>query len=199
MIKTKIIQFSLLLMLSAIFLSCATPYGDGQLKYKGRSNYLLQLVKPLTPQRVVDVYDNSVVKTHRPSSDCQPFCPQVDIWQYQFKTPDGKIITDDKPISSRKAYWKNKHEARIIALSLFGQKPIYLDGLIEFLDSMSYIKKMNHIDDPVWGYETFTVRIYVPKRNPKRLEQLGKIESAIPEKYVKKFLDRGIEIAYVDN
>jgi hypothetical protein len=46
---------------------------------------------------------------------------RLDIWKYQYKDPvTGKIITDSKPISSRKEFWKTKQEARIIALTLFG-------------------------------------------------------------------------------
>jgi hypothetical protein len=192
-------RFYLLLLLSVICLSCATPYGDGQLKSKGRSNYLLQLAKPLTPQRVAAVYDHAIVKSYRIKSDCQPFCPKVDAWLYRLKLPDGQIIEDSKPISSKKKYWKNKHEARILAISLFGKAPIYLKGLLDFFESLRFIKKVNHISDPIWGYETFTFRVYVPKRNPDRLSMLGEMEAALPESYVKQLLDLGVEVVYVDN
>ncbi len=199
MIKLMSTQLSLLCLMGFLFLSCATPYGDGQLKHKGRPNYLLGIAKPLAPQRVIDVYDHAIVKNYRVKSDCQPFCPKVDAWQYQFKGPDGKLIVSTKPISSKKKYWKNKDEARIIAISLYGQKSIYLDGLMHFFESLRFIKEVNHIPDPVWGYETFTFRIYAPKRNPKRLAALGEIEAELPESYVQQLLNLGCEVVYVDN
>ncbi len=199
MMKSVLIRCSVLSFMGLLSLSCATPYGDGQLKYKGRTNYLLQFAKPLTPQRISDVYDHTIVKSYRVKSDCQPFCPQVDAWQYQFRGSDGELIVGSKPISSKKKYWKNEHEARILVVSLFGKNPIYLKGMLDFFESLRFLKEVNHIQDPVWGYETFTFRVYVPRRNPKRLAFLGEIGGALPESYVKQLLELGCEIVYVDN
>ncbi|MDA0712630.1 MAG: hypothetical protein O2897_01410 [bacterium] len=191
--------FYILCLFTLLLISCATPYGDGSLKRKGRPNYFLKLVNPITPSRISQAYDNSVVNSHRVKSDCQPFCPVIDAWQYQYKGKNGKIIIDKKPISTRKEFWKNKNEARIISITLYGSNPIYIDGLITYLDSFKYLNDANKIEEPLWGYENFTVRLYTPKRNPKDPLKLGALKGEIPEKYVNDMLDRGLEVVYVDN
>ena len=192
-------KFFPLLLSSTLMLSCATPYSNGSLNEKGKKNAVLSLIKPLTPKRFQDAHNNSVVKDYRAKSDCQPFCPTIDVWLYEYRSPNGSIIKDTKPITSQKAYWKNSHEARIMAVSLFGKKSIYLDGMVDYFKSFQHIKKVNEVNDPVWGYETFSVRLYIPKRNPKNLQELGESTGVIPDEYIQTFLNLGAEIAYVDN
>lgn len=125
----------------------------------------------------------------------------MDIWRYQFKDPaTGEMVTSTKPIAIKKKYWKAPDEARIIAISLFDDgKGFYSKALLQYLDSFASIKKLNGIEDQVWGYETFTVRVYVSGRNPKDLARLGEIENKTPDDIVNHLLERGCEIATVDN
>jgi hypothetical protein len=161
-------------------------------------NPFISLWLPFMSERTKGAFDHSLIYSHRFSSDCLPNCPQVDVWQYQYLV-NNKIITSKEPIASKKQYWKNPHEARIIAISLFGDKDIYFNGLLQFLDSFSHIKEANNISDPVWGYETFTVRVYLPKRNPDYVASLGPIGGALSDDKIAMLLSRGVEIAYTDN
>lgn len=124
----------------------------------------------------------------------------MDIWQYQYQDPrNNKLITSSKPIAIKKEFWKSPNEARVIAISLFDGKEFYYQALLQYLDSFAAIKKLNGISDPVWGYETFTVRVYVSRRNPADLTKLGEIKNATPDAIVNHLLERGCEIAFVDN
>jgi hypothetical protein len=125
-------------------------------------------------------------------------CPDIDVWQYQYLR-NGKLHISDKPISSQRQFWKNSYEARVIAISLFGGKEFYFNALLQYLESFKFIKRANGISDDIWGYETFTVRVYVPKRNPKYLEELGVIRGEMPDHMLDTLLSLGCEIAYTDN
>lgn len=134
------------------------------------------------------------------TSDCGYHCPDMDIWRYQYKDPrTKKIITSDKPIAIKKEFWKAPSEARIIAISLFDSKELYYNALLQYLDSFSAIKKLNNIPDNIWGYETFTVRVYVSRRNPQDVARMGEIENATSDAIVNTLLELGCEIAFVDN
>lgn len=164
-----------------------------------KGNALVSVWLPFSPERVKQVYNHSVVKSYRQSSDCGYSCPDVDIWEYKYKDPKtGKIITSDKPIASQKRFWKSPHEARIIAISLYG-KAFYFDALLMYLESIKNINEMNKIHDKIWGLETFTVRVYVAKRNPRDRARLGEIKNQSPDYMIQKLLDLGCEIAFVDN
>ena len=156
-----------------------------------------QLVEPFSGA-LSHAFDHSALKMHRNASDCQPECPQIHAWRYLYK-PGDKILTDQKPIATRKEFWKNSEEARIISVSLFGTQEIYLKGLIQFLDSMSFVSEVNGASEKHWGYESFTVRVYSPKRAPENVLSLGLLSGEIPESYVENLLNRGVEIVYVDN
>ncbi|HXW53894.1 MAG TPA: hypothetical protein VEL47_07305, partial [Myxococcota bacterium] len=146
------------------------------------------------------VYRHSLVESPRFGSDCGYYCPDVDVWQYQYKDPKTKqIITSERPISIGREFWKSPNEARIIAISLFDGKEFYYKALLQYLESFANIKKLNNITDETWGYETFTVRVYVSARNPKYLAQLGQIKNRTPEQINHHLLDLGCEIAFVDN
>ncbi len=171
---------------------------------KEKINRLLPILASLPIQskifeRFSSAYKHSNLKNTRVSSDCKPDCPKVDIWQYAYK-PVGKpnIIIDSKPISTRKAHWKTDSEARIIAVSLFGNNAIYLDGLIDFINSIDRLKRVNNIPHNDFGYSTFTIRAYVAKRKPQN-EHLGKLQGVTNETFINKLIDLGVEIAYVDN
>ncbi len=180
--------------------SCATVSETGDLTQKGRSNYLLPLIKPFTPKRLKKaVYTHTLYKTDRAQGDCQPKCPLVDVWKYEYK-PSGKpLLRNTKPIATRKAHWKVADEARIIAISHFDGNTFYFDGLLNLIDSFTRLKKVNGITDPIWGFETFTVRVYVARRNPNRLKALGEYADPTPDDQIQKLLSLGCEVAYVDN
>lgn len=187
---------SLYLLLIFLCLSCAST----NKKPEKKPSSLISLLMPFTSQRVKQVYNHSAVKSYRLKSDCAFHCPDVDIWQYQYEDPKTHdVITSEKPISTQKKYWKSPEEARIIAISLFDGKPFYYNALLQYLESFKNIKNLNNIKDTKWGYETFTVRVYVSKRNPKDLKKLGEIKNRTPDYIIKKLLDLGCEIAYVDN
>lgn len=146
------------------------------------------------------VYNHSLTHSWRGQSDCQPNCPLVDVWQYQYQPdPNKALITDNKPIATRKEYWKVPFEARIIATTLFGNNPRYLDGFIDFMESTRVLKKYNNVTDPLWGYETFTYRVYVAKRNPANPNIQTEIKRATSQEFIDALLKMGCEIAYVDN
>jgi len=165
-----------------------------------KKNPWLSLWLPFSSERVRQVYRHSLIESPRYNSDCGYYCPDVDIWQYQYKDKEtGEILTSDMPISIQKRFWKSPDEARIIAISLFGGKDFYYKALLQYIESFKSIKELNNITDPIWGYETFTVRVYVPKRNPKDLERLGEIKNREPAYMIDNLLELGCEIAYVDN
>ena len=166
----------------------------------GPSNPFLDIwlgFSPLTQQN----YNHSIVRSFRKQSDCQPDCPKVDIWEYQYKDPDtNTIITSTKPIATQRQYWKLKEkEARIIAISLYGNNPRYLEGFKNLIKSNQVIKQVNGIpQDTPWGYETFIYRIYVARRNPVNPNQ-APFKNATSDEFIQKLLDLGCEIAFVDN
>ena len=167
---------------------------------KGRTNHLLNFWVPLSKPGS-KVYNHSILRSFRVKSDCQPNCPQINIWQYQYKDPKTqKIITSTKPIASQKDYWKVPFEARIIAISLFGDNPKYVDGLANFILSNQSLKIFNNIPaSELWGYETFTFRVYVPKRNPHHAKKSASIKGTLPEAFIEKLLNLGCEVVFVDN
>ena len=191
--KNSIYFFNLVLFF--FLYSCQTPEPPFNRDY----NNFLGFVKLVGPDRLSHAYNHSLLKMERNNSDCVPDCPAIDVWQYLFKDSNGKIITDSKPISTRKEHWKIKDEARLISLTLYGKKPEYVDGLVDFLESFKYIKEVNQIKEETWGYESFTIRIYTPKRHPDRLEKMGEIKNEVPKDLLNKLLDLGCEIVYVDN
>ena len=202
--KRSPLQGVLWLCLLSLVMSCSATTGGG--KRRGRLNGWTKLIA-LGGKRALGAYDNTVVKLYRGGSDCSPNCPIVDVWQYKYKVADGTVITDTKPIATRKQFWKVKEEARIISLTLYGNNALYLNGILDYLESFKYVKEsnsryLNSVDipiDDIWGYETFTMRVYTPKRRPEKIEQFGAMQNETNEKFIKKLLDMGVEIAYVDN
>lgn len=168
---------------------------------KGRTNHFITFAKYLGGKRAVYAYNHTINKMYRGGSDCQPNCPLVDIWKYQYKDPiTGEIIESETPISTQKKYWKVPFEARLIAVTLFGNKNRYLQGLMDFIQSFSYLKEANQIEQDRWGYETFTIRVYVAKRNPaSQYEFKEPLINATSDRFIEKLLDLGCEIVYVDN
>jgi hypothetical protein len=171
---------------------------------KEKTNKLLPLIANLPIphtlfNRFKSAYRHSNIRANRNSSDCKPDCPKVDVWKYVYK-PNGynKAITAGRPISTQKKFWKSKNEARVIAFSLFGNKKIYLDGLLEFIESIKKIQEVNNIQEDNFGYGSFTIRVYVAKRNPENGE-LGEIQGATDQVFINQLIDQGVEIAYVDN
>lgn len=164
-----------------------------------RYNGWVPLAKAFGPKRFKEAYDHTLLKMERNSSDCQPDCPRIDAWKYLYKDSNGKLIESSKPISTKKKHWKVEEEARVIAFSLFGDKPEYLDGLLDYIESFSYIKEVNGIKEKNWGYESFTIRVYSPKRRPDRVKKMGVLKGELSEAYINKLLDLGGEVVYVDN
>ena len=188
----------------SIYIACVMsiwPSGQAVLakQEKGRKNHLITALTWFRGKRARDAYNHSLVKGTRAASDCQPFCPKVDIWQYRYKGADGIIHTSSRPISTLKEHWKIPGEARIISTTLFGNQARYLDGMIDFINSFEYLRKANRIADPLWGYNSFTVRVYVAKRNPRDIDSLGPMDNATSKDFIERLLDMGCEIAYVDN
>lgn len=163
---------------------------------KGIPNELLAFYLGFFPE-YRDALEHSIIKGFRGKFDCQPECPKVDIWQYQFKGKDGTIITDTKPIATREENWKVPFEARIIALTLFGNQQRYLHGLRDYIDTAKNIKEINGITEFPWGYETFTFRVYVARRNP--VSAMPELERATSQEFIDELLAQGFEVAYVDN
>lgn len=187
-------RYFLFLFILLINLSCVSVSGDGDLSHKGRHNHLLSLIRPVLPGRVNGIYDHTLYYDTRAAGDCQPNCPAVDIWQYEYQ---GHL--SPQPISTQKAFWKTPDEARVIAFSLFGKNPIYYKGLLEFLKSFEVLKRVNGIQDGIWGFDTFVPRVYVPKRNPFGLMKNILLEGELEPNQIKALLDAGCEIVYVDN
>ncbi len=166
---------------------------------KGRSNPLLNLWVPLS-KPATRAYDHSILRSFRGKSDCQPDCPTVDIWQYQYKNPKTQTtLKSTAPIATKKEYWKVPFEARVIAVTLFGDNPKYINGLETFIESNQSLKAFNNIpSNELWGYETFTFRVYVPKRNPTS-KKMTPIKGELPDAFIQKLLDLGCEIVFVDS
>ncbi|MEI6806287.1 MAG: hypothetical protein WCK49_07265 [Myxococcaceae bacterium] len=181
-------RYFLFLFVLLTNLSCVSVSGDGDLSHKGRHNKLISMLRPVLPERFGQAYYHTLYDETRAAGDCQPFCPQVNIWQYQYL---GHVST--KPISTQKAFWKSPDEARVIAFSLFGKNPIYYKGILDFLKSFQTLKRVNNITDPVWGFDTFVPRVYVPKGKD------GVIEGELEEYQLQALLDAGCEIVFVDN
>ncbi len=190
--KNKIFLFLFLFLF--LFSSC--QHDDA---FDRRYNKWVPIVKVFGPKRMSEAYNHTLIKMNRNRSDCQPECPRIDAWKYSFQDENGELLESDVPISTKKKYWKVKDEARVIAFSLFGDKPEYLDGLMNYLDSFTFVKEKNGIEEKNWGYESFTVRVYSPKRHPSRLEKMGPLKGELSSDYVTKLLSRGVEVVYVDN
>ncbi len=169
-------------------LSCVSINQDKDFSEKGRHNRFISMVRPVLPKRLSSAYYHTLYDDTRAGGDCQPLCPQVEIWQYQYL---GHV--SPAPISTQKAFWKNPSEARVIAFSLFGKNPIYYKGLLDFLKSFQTLKRVNNITDPVWGFDSFTPRVYVPKGKDRVIE--GELDAY----QLKELLDAGCEIVFVDN
>lgn len=185
-------------LIAAIGLGCTATVKVAKRREKGKANHWLKVWHPFAPARVKEVYDHTIVKMYRAHGDCQPDCPKVDVWKYAYKGPDGKIIESVSPIASKKEHWKTKDEARIMAVTLYGDKAMYYDGLLDYIDSFTYLKEINRIDEKYWGYETFTVRVYAAKRNPTN-KKFESYKGETPDEYIQKLLDHGVEVAFVDN
>ena len=190
--------YLIICLILGFFLGCTSTQRHADV-LRGPINPLPYVVWPFTPDRYKEAYDHTLVKFYRSRSDCMPECPRIDIWRYEYKPNNGPVLHDTKPIASRKEFWKAQNEARIMAVTLYGDQSIYYEGLSEYIDSFKYIKEMNGISDPLWGYETFTVRVYVAKRNPKLKATLGDLKGETPDAFIKILLDKGCEVVYVDN
>lgn len=166
---------------------------------KGRTNPLTSLWVPLS-KPATRAYNHSILRSFRGKSDCQPNCPTVDIWQYQYRDPKtGKMTTSTQPIASKREHWKVPFEARMVAVTLFGDDPKYVTGLENFIASGKSLKKFNNIPtEELWGYDTFIFRIYVPKRNSNS-KKMTPIKGELPDAFIQKLLNLGCEIAFVDN
>lgn len=194
-----------LLCALSLVLSCTAT--TDEVKRRGRPNGWARVLLPLGGKRAAGAYNHTLTRFYRGEGDCLPHCPAVDVWRYQYKTPAGAVITDSKPVATRKEFWKVPHEARIIAVTLYGNEEKYLDGLLDFLDSFRHLRQANArfltrqgvADKTLWGYETFTLRVYVAKRNPDRLAKLGPLGNATAPKFITRLLERGAEVAFVDN
>lgn len=195
--QRRLFRLGLAWLILSVSIGCVTNKVTKR-REKGAANPWLSVWKPFAPKRVQEVYDHTIVKMYRAHSDCQPDCPRVDVWKYAYRGKGGKVIESREPIASKKEFWKVSDEARIMAVTLYGDKKFYYDGLLDYIDSFTYLKDINHIDSKLWGYETFTVRVYVAKRNPaeKRFDGYG---GETPDEYIQLLLDRGVEVAYVDN
>ena len=166
---------------------------------KGRSNPLINLWVALS-KPATRAYNHSILRSFRGKSDCQPNCPAVDIWQYQYRDPKTKkIITSAEAIASKREHWKVPFEARLVAVTLFGDEPKYVNGLEAFIESNKSLKKVNGIPEhELWGYETFTFRVYAPKRNPNS-KNTAPLKGELPDALIQKLLNLGCEVVFVDN
>ncbi len=171
----------------------------GIFKYeKGKTNALSKIAISTQGKRAADAFNHTILKFDRAHSDLFPNSPKVNVWQYQYRDKSGEMLTSSQPISTLKQHWKIPTEARIIALTLFGNNERYLDGLLNFIESIKFLKEVNEVVDPQWGFETFTLRVYVAKRHPDKAK-LGELKNATSDIFIKKLLDLGCEIAYTDN
>ena len=164
---------------------------------KGKKNFLSSFIRIFLEKEKKRAFNHTINHMYRNHSDCLPFCPKIDVWKYEYNY-NGKLISSPKPISSQKKYWKNKYEARVISVTLFGNDSKYLEGIKKFIFSMDEIMTRNNISDPLWGYKSFIIRIYVAFRNPKNSMKLPIINSTSTH-IIKELLNLGCELAYVDN
>src|SRR5690349_2973984 len=140
----------LILSIAMILISCQSTKPPTK-----KRNSLTALWLPFAPARVQQVYNHSLLKSHRYNSDCGYACPDVDIWQYQYLDPTThETITSQKSVAILEKYWKHPDEARIIAISMFDGKEFYYNALLQYLESFKNIKRLNNITDKIWGYET---------------------------------------------
>lgn len=186
--KIKSMRCFLFLFILPITVSCVSLHNEQNFSEKGRHNRFISVVRPVLPKRISGAYNHTLYDDTRSGGDCQPNCPRVDIWRYQYL---GHVSPN--PISTQKQFWKNPYEARIIAFSLFGKNPMYYLGLLDFLKSFQTLKRVNNVADPVWGLDSFVPRVYVPKARDRIIE--GELE----DYQLKALLDAGCEIVFVDN
>lgn len=201
MIRSKKRNWLALGVTIALAGSCATMQVTPERYFarKGKNNGFVSLWMPLATERAQTAYAHTLNGFPRTGSDCIAGCPKVDIWQYQFRPNLKQTLTSTKPISSQKEYWKATNEARIVSISLFGSNPMYVEGLLDYIKSFKHLKEANHITDPLWGYETFTVRVYIGKRNPFQRAVLGELAGETSDAIIERLLAAGCEVAFVDN
>jgi hypothetical protein len=196
----KLLKLGLVIvMLGAMGCATMTAEPSDYFAKKGKQNAVVSLWMPVWTQRAHTAYNHTLNGFPRTHSDCAPTCPKVDIWQYQYRPHGRDTFTSQRPISTLKEHWKVNSEARVIAISLFNGVKLYADSLLDYSTSFSHIKKVNKVSDPLWGFETFTVRVYVGKRNPAALSKLGQLKDETPDHIIETFLQRGFEVAFVDN
>jgi hypothetical protein len=197
--KSAIKKIFFLTMVFCLFCNSACFRAAKSKLEKGVSNPLLNLWVPWSKPGV-RAYNHSIIRSFRGKSDCQPNCPTANIWQYQYKNAKTKkIVTSKHPIASKKEHWKVPFEARIVAVTLFGDNHKFLNGLELFIKSNKSLKKFNGIPEhELWGYETFTFRVYTPKRSPFSKKKTH-LKGELPETFIQKLLAMGCEVVFVDN
>jgi len=174
---------------------------DYENSIKDKISWQSQAIQWIGGPRAALAFNHSLLKEPRKVDDLMlGKFSQIDVWQYQFRDPKTyDVLTDKKPISTQKKHWKSQGEARIISMTFYGSLQKYIDGLTDFIDSIQHIKRKNNVHPhKTWGYETFTIRVYVAARNPENSE-LGPLGNAVDPGLIKTLLDRGCEIAFVDN
>jgi hypothetical protein len=179
---------------------------------KGKIKSQFKFIGYFAGERAQGAFDHSLLKNPAKRASYSPNkqqtdlsnidqIPRVDVWKYEYLDPKNNFerISSPEPISTLKEHWKDPKESRIIALTLFGNIQKYFDGLLDFVESIKYVKEKSGIDPTKpWGYETFTLRVYVAKRNPS-FEHLGPLKNSTSEEFIEKMLKLGFEVAYVDN
>ncbi len=192
-------QLTILISFFLLFLSGQNMALEKSQEETKKKNYYSLILRPFFPKELQKAYTHSMLQNNRLRVNKSIKNPLVDVWRYQYKPKDGDLISSKEPIATKKKFWKHPDEARIISLTLFGNNEIYLKGMLNFLKSIDYINEVNGFSDTNWGFKSFTVRVYVAKRNPLRVEELGDLKNATDDKFIAEALESGCEIAYVDN
>ena len=119
----KNITLLILALFIGTFLS-ACDFFQERTPYERASNNNWRLFWVWLSKDARKAYSHSILYTNRIRSDCQPNCPKVDIWQYAYKHPQtGEVIRSGNPISNLKEFWKVPFEARVVAVTLYGDNP----------------------------------------------------------------------------
>ncbi|MBF0367534.1 MAG: hypothetical protein HQK50_18310, partial [Oligoflexia bacterium] len=168
---------------------------------QGKIKTSFVILKTFGHKRMREAFNHSLLQAPRDPDDLSPERrSRVDVWRYQYKHPhSGAIITDSHPIATRKEFWKCSFEARIIAVTLFGNNKKYLQGSLDFIQSISETKAASGLlEKKLWGYESFSFRFYVAKRRPENAF-IGAMNNTTSDAFIAQLLNQGCEIAYVDN
>lgn len=143
-------RYFLFLFVLLTNLSCVSVSGSTDPSQKGRHNKLVSVLRPMLPERLKGAYYHTLYDETRGAGDCQPYCPQVDIWQYQYLDH-----VSSAPISTQKAFWKSPDEARVISFFSFWKESNLLPRPARFPQKLSNTQTRQSYYRPCLGFRYF--------------------------------------------